>query len=183
MPRKQGIRSDPASFEEIALEVIPVTDPERDWMRGILSERWGSPHVYRRGMSDDASMLPGFIAVEEGRRLGLVTYRLETNECEVVTLDALRQWSGVGTALLRAVENEAARGGCRRVWLVTTNDNLDALRFYQRRGYEIAEVGRGAVDETRRLHKPSITAIGAYDIPIRDEIVVEKLLRSRPNRG
>ena len=165
------------------MEVIPITDPERDWMRGILSERWGSPYVYRCGMSDDASMLPGFVAVEEGRRLGVVTYRLENRECEVVTLDALRQWTGVGTGLLQAVEEEAAGRGCGRVWLVTTNDNLDALRFYQRRGYEIAEVRRGAVDETRRLHKPSIPRTGSYDIPIRDEIVVEKLLRSAPDRG
>ena len=177
------IRGGSASREEMALEVIPITDPERDWMRGILSERWGSPQVHRCGMSHDASVLPGFIAVEEGRRLGLVTYRLEGSECEVVTLDALRQWTGVGTALLRAVENEAAAGGCGRIWLVTTNDNLDALRFYQRRGYEIAEIRSGAVDETRRLHKPSIPRVGSYEIPIRDEIVFEKVLRSGPTSG
>jgi DNA-3-methyladenine glycosylase I len=168
---------------EQALNVIQVTEPERDWMRGILSERWGSPVIYRCGMSHDASQLPGFLAVEGRRRLGLVTYRLEAGECEVVTLDALRKWTGVGTALLRAVEEMAATAGCGRIWLVTSNDNVDALRFYQRRGYEIAEIRRGAIDETRRLKKPSIPSAGSYGIPIRDEIVIEKVLRGRPGPG
>jgi DNA-3-methyladenine glycosylase I len=152
-------------------------------MRGILSERWGSPVILRFGLSDDASLLPGFVALEGRRRLGLVTYRIEGGECEVVTLDALRQWAGVGTALLGAVEKKAASTGCGRVWLVTSNDNVDALRFYQRRGYEIAEIRRGAIEDTRRQDKPSIPRSGMYGIPIRDEIVIEKTIEEGHRTG
>lgn len=173
----------PVLSGESELEVVRVTEAERDWMRGILSERWGSPVIFRCGMCHDASLLPGFVAFEDRRRLGLVTYRHEGGECEVVTLDALRQWSGVGTALLRAVEETAASVGCRRIWLVTSNDNVDALRFYQRRGYEITEVRRGAIDETRKLKKPSIPRTGNYGIPVRDEIVIEKILRGGRSPG
>lgn len=165
------------------MEVIRVTEPERDWMRGILSERWGSPVIVRCGMSHDASQLPGFIAIEGGRRLGLATYRVDAGECEVVTLDALRQWSGVGTALLEAVEKEAESAGCRRVWLVTSNDNVDVLRFYQRKGFLLVEIRRGAIDKAREFDKPSIPLRGCYGIPIRDEIVVEKVLREGRGPG
>jgi ribosomal protein S18 acetylase RimI-like enzyme len=157
------------------LELTRVTDQDRDWMRGVLTERWGSPVIYRYGMADDASSLPGFLAVEDGRRLGLVTYKIGTGECEVVSLDALKQRTGIGTALLQRVEAEAVAAGCGRIWLVTSNDNLDGLRFYQRRGFEIAEIRRGAIDETRKFIKPSIPLIGEYGIPIRDEIMVEKV--------
>jgi ribosomal protein S18 acetylase RimI-like enzyme len=78
----------------------------------------------------------------------------------------------VGTRLLDAVED---RTGAQRLWLVTTNDNLDALRFYQRRGFRISEVRPGASDEARRTLKPSMSEVGNFGIPIRDEIVVERL--------
>jgi hypothetical protein len=79
----------------------------------------------------------------------------------------------VGSALLAAVENHARADGFHRIWLITTNDNLDALRFYQRRGYVIAAVHSGAVDRARRL-KPGIPEVGYYGIPIHDEVELHK---------
>ena len=64
-----------------------------------------------------------------------------------------------------------AQGG-GRLWLVTTNDNLDALRFYQRRGLRITAVAAGAVDEARKI-KPGIPLLGDHGIAIRDEITLE----------
>jgi ribosomal protein S18 acetylase RimI-like enzyme len=89
-------------------------------------------------------------------------------------LHASQQWHGVGTALIEAVQRLAASRGCARLWLITTNDNLDALRFYQRRGFQLVAVHRGAVDDSRRRLKPEITVTGAYGIPLRDEIELEK---------
>jgi ribosomal protein S18 acetylase RimI-like enzyme len=80
----------------------------------------------------------------------------------------------VGTALLEAVERIAAERGCRRLWLLTTNDNVDALRFYQRRGFRLARLNPGAVDEARARLKPELPTVGDYGIPIRDELVLEK---------
>jgi hypothetical protein len=59
------------------------------------------------------------------------------------------------------------------VWLTTTNDNLDALRFYQRRGFRISAVRPRAVERARATLKPEIPEVGAYGIPVRDEIDLE----------
>jgi RimJ/RimL family protein N-acetyltransferase len=105
----------------------------------------------------------------------LVTYRIVAKECEIVTLDSLQTGMGIGTALLDAVEQAAQQARCRRIWLITTNDNLTALRFYQKRGFSLVAVHRGAVEQARRL-KPEIPACGQYGIPIQDEIELELLL-------
>jgi ribosomal protein S18 acetylase RimI-like enzyme len=82
----------------------------------------------------------------------------------------------VGTALVEYAAREAGRRGCTRLWCTTTNDNLDALRFYQRRGFRLLALRPGAVDRARRAVKPQITAVGAYGIPLRDEIDVQRPL-------
>jgi ribosomal protein S18 acetylase RimI-like enzyme len=102
----------------------------------------------------------------------MVAYEPDGDDAEVVYIEVTDKHQGVGTRLLDAVE---ARTEARRLWLVTTNDNLDALRFYQRRGFRIARVRPGAVDEARRTLKPSIAEVGNFGIPIRDEIVLERL--------
>jgi ribosomal protein S18 acetylase RimI-like enzyme len=97
----------------------------------------------------------------------------------VVSIDSVVRHTGVGAALLDAAVRVAATAGAERLWLVTTNDNLDALRFYQRRGMRIVAVSPGAVDEARRL-KPSIPRVGRYGIAMHDELTLE--LRLRPRR-
>jgi ribosomal protein S18 acetylase RimI-like enzyme len=120
----------------------------------------------------DASALPGFVAVLDGEPAGLLTYAIEGVACEVVTLDAFRPGRGVGSALLAAATDLAGAAGLDRLWLITTNDNVEALRFYQRRGMRLVAVHAGAVEESRRL-KPSIPMIGMHGIPIRDELELE----------
>ena len=133
------------------------------------------PVVVAHGTIFRPSELPGFIASCEGGPVGLVTYYIERNDCEIVTLNSIRKGSGVGSALLERVKRAARESGCSRVWLITTNDNLAALRFYQRRGFHLVRVYPGAVDESRKL-KPEIPQVGEDGIPIRDEIELEMLL-------
>jgi hypothetical protein len=59
--------------------------------------------------------------------------------------------------------------------VITTNDNLDALRFYQRRGFRLAALHRGAVDDSRARLKPQIPPIGDHGIKLRDELELEKV--------
>jgi len=105
--------------------------------------------------------------------VGLVTYRVEKQECEIITLNSFSEREGVATELLQAAEKAALKFGCNRLWVITTNDNLDALRFYQRRGFRITKIHTEALKESRRL-KPEIPEIGLYEIPLRDEIELEK---------
>lgn len=137
---------------------------------------WGSEIVISRGVAHDVERLPCLVAVDGERWLGVAAYRLDGSECELVLLEAFERRRGIGTALLEATAEVARRSSCRRLWLVTTNDNLDALRFYQRRGLRLARVWVDAVTEARRTLKPEIPLLGDHGIEIRDEIELEALL-------
>ncbi len=104
----------------------------------------------------------------------MLTYVREREQCEILTLHASRQWRGIGSALVEAVERLAAQRGCTRLWVITTNDNVDALRFYQRRGFRLAALHPGAVDGSRARLKPEIPTVGDHGIPLRDEVELEK---------
>ncbi|HET8681923.1 MAG TPA: GNAT family N-acetyltransferase, partial [Micromonosporaceae bacterium] len=101
-----------------------------------------------------------------------LTYTVDSSAMQVVSIEAATPGTGTGGALLTAAVDHARALGLRRVWLVTTNDNLDAVRFYQRHGLRIARVAPGAVDQARRL-APTIPTTGAYDLPMRDELTME----------
>ncbi len=155
---------------------------DNDWISELLRTKWASVQIVTRGKSHDATKLPAFLAVVDGSRAGLVTYRAEKRECQIVSLNSLVENEGIGKALLSAVEREASSMGCRRLWLITTNDNTDALRFYQKRGFRIAALHLGAIRKSRRL-KPEIPMKGFADIPILDEIELEKALGSHRTRS
>jgi GNAT superfamily N-acetyltransferase len=135
--------------------------------------RWYSTRVARRGALERPIERPALVAEEHGRLLGALTYVVDGAACEVLTLHADERRRGVGTALIEAVRRVAAEAGCTRLWLITTNDNVDALRFYQRRGFRLAALHKGAVDDSRARLKAEIPVVGEYGIPIRDELELE----------
>jgi GNAT superfamily N-acetyltransferase len=154
--------------------VRPIRDDERPELARVVTENWGSPVVVSREVAHDVRELPGLVAVEtdSDRWLGVASYRFEAAECELVQIVALERGRGVGTALLDAVTAIARAAGARRVWLTTTNDNLDAIRFYQRRRFRFIWVWRDAVTRARTV-KPEIPLTGDYGIAITDEIELE----------
>jgi ribosomal protein S18 acetylase RimI-like enzyme len=158
------------------ITVRPLDDDDRPWALEVERESWGEPVVARRGELVDPTVLPGFVAVVDGERVGLATYAVRGEECELVTIDSLREGIGIGRALLDAVREAAVAGGCRRLWLVTTNDNLRALEIYQRWGMNLAAFRRDAVTEARKHLKPSISEVAANGIAIRHELELELLL-------
>ena len=140
-----------------------------------MFDQWGSNIVVSRGVIYYPQNLPGFIALHEDKRVGLVTYNIIDESCEIVTLNSTNPSSGIGTALIEAVRDNAIKSACKRLWLITTNDNLNALRFYQKRGFVLVAVHRNALELSRRL-KPEIPMIGYHSIPLRDEIELEMIL-------
>jgi GNAT superfamily N-acetyltransferase len=148
---------------------------DRPWITATLRDQWYEPRVVSRGKVHQADHLPAIIAEHEGERVGLATYHVDGPQCELVTLDALRRGLGIGTRLIDAVAARARALGCRRMWLITTNDNLEALRFYQKRGLVLAALYPRALERSREL-KPSIPLTGYDDIPIRDELELELIL-------
>jgi ribosomal protein S18 acetylase RimI-like enzyme len=116
--------------------------------------------------------LPGFVALVDGEPTGLLTFEIVGTECEVVLIDSGTKGAGIGSALIDAVKHMARDAGCARLWLVTTNDNLDALRFYQRRSFVLCALRPDAIKDSRRL-KPEIPLTGDFGIPLRDELELE----------
>lgn len=157
------------------LSVRPLVKKDRDWVNKILLENWASTIVVTRGTSYEAENLPGFVAEIDGKRFGLLTYNIVNGNLEIITMNAIEERKGIGTALLDEIESFAKQNNCKRLWLITTNDNVDALRFYQKRGYEIIAVHQHSIKESRKI-KPQLPLVGNYGIPIRDEIEMEKKL-------
>ncbi|MCA1299295.1 GNAT family N-acetyltransferase [Stappia indica] len=159
----------------MAVSIRPTREDDHAAVVDLLTRRWTSPEILIEGEMIDGSRLPGFIAEDDGEMVGLVTIIKRESEWEILTLDSLNRWGGVGTLLLNAVVGSALENGIRRLMVRTSNDNLDAFRFYQRRGFRLEKVVFGAIDEERRL-KPEIPLTGEYRIPIHDEVVFARTI-------
>ena len=171
------------------MRIDPITPQDQPWSQDVLQERWNGYEVVTRGKIHDASRLPGFIArtnnslqlrtgrvLPVGEPVGLVTYIIEEGACEIVTLDSLFEGLSIGSELVMAVRRVAEQAGCTRLWLITTNDNTHAIRFYQKRGFHLAQAYPNAIEASRKL-KPAIPLIGYDNIPIRDELEFEYPLK------
>ena len=159
----------------MVITIRAVDDHDRPWVAEFLRTHFGSTRVVTRGRLHEADRLPGLVAEEDGTPGGLLTYHVVDREFEVVTLHAAPPGRGVGTRLLDEARTKARVLGCRRLWLITTNDNEPAIKFYQERGMTLVAVHRDAIRESRRL-KPEIPLTGVGGRLIEDEIEFEYLV-------
>jgi GNAT superfamily N-acetyltransferase len=166
----------------LRFEIRAATTGDREAIVALLRNRWGGETTVVHDTVFRPTDLPAFVAVDGPELVGLVTYEPGIESWHVLSVDSLVSGQGIGGALLDRVESAARTAGSLRIELVTTNDNVDALRFYQRRGYRIAFVDRGAVDRARST-KPSIPQIGFHGIPIRDELTMVKSLNATDDAG
>jgi Acetyltransferases len=149
-----------------------LTPADLPRLRQFWMEHWGGEEIITRGNIYRPEQLDGFAVEDQNEWVGLITFFIKDDECEVTSLDSLREGKGIGTQLIdKAIEAAHARK-CNRLFLITSNDNLHALGFYQKRGFEIVTVYRGAVNESRK-RKPGIPLVGMDGIPLRDEIELE----------
>lgn len=146
-----------------------VEESDREWMQDFATQQWGSDLMVAHGITFRVSQHAGWIAEIYGERIGLGTYLITAEMCEITSLGSVREGIGIGTALIDAITGSAREAGCRRIFLITTNDNTHALRFYQRRGFHLVALYPGAVTESRKI-KPEIPLFGNDGIPLRDEI-------------
>jgi len=153
--------------------ILPLDSADFDQVKEIMVKEWGSDYVIVHGDIIHPAELPGYKVMDDEKLVGLVTCQVKGQQCEIVTLNSFHERLGIGDALLQVVESYALSQHCTTCMLVTTNNNLNALGFYQRRGFYISEVRPGAVDEARKV-KMSIPLIDENGIPIRDEITLIK---------
>lgn len=153
-------------------KISEIEDDDKILVTNFIADNWGSPISVSKGKAHNTAILPGFICRENDKIVGLITYFMENNDCEIVTLNSEINNKGLGTKLLNKVIAKAKENNCSRVWLITTNDNSDAIRFYQKRGFEWVGFYKDAITESRKL-KPEIPEFGNDKIPIKHEIEFE----------
>lgn len=158
------------------MRIIEITPEYKKTVDAFIKEEWAGPVIVSKGCAWNTSVLPGFVAIDDDNNLcGVVTYRLEGDECEITTLNSLDEKQGIGTGLVNAVISTAKDNHCHRLWLITTNDNTHAIRFYQRFGFTLQEVHINALEKSRKL-KPSIPLLGMDNIPLQHEFEFEIIL-------
>ncbi len=151
------------------------TPEDRPQICSFWTEHWGDDFVVVHGDVFRPEDVEGFIALEQGQWVGLVTFVVQGMGCEIITIDSLRAGYGIGTRLIEEIAAHVRGAGCKRIFLTTTNDNLHALGFYQKRGFVLSQLRPGALEQSRKV-KPAIPLIGMQGIPLRDEIELEMKL-------
>ena len=145
------------------------------WALNFVIRKLGSHHQVSRGVKYNVLSYPGYVAMINDEPQGILTYRIYERQCEVLVLASEAEGLGVGSALIEAVKQQAIKAGCERLWLITTNNNIHAFRWYQKRGFTIAAVHINALAESRKI-KPEIPLMDGDGLPMRDEIEFELLL-------
>jgi len=153
-----------------------ISTETRNLVNQFFIDNWFSTDMSVRGEIIDGTKLDGFLLQEDSKIIGLVTYKFYENICEIISLDSKKENIGIGSALLKEAEKVATDNDCKKMRLITTNDNMRALQFYQKRGYCLTKLYPNAMDEVRKI-KPSVPELGDNDIPLRDEIELEKILK------
>ena len=157
------------------MEIFSVNQNSRIRINAFLIQHWFTTDMVVHGECIDLGKADGLYALEHEEIAGLVTYRIRQDEMEILSLDSVHENRGIGTALLNAAVQTAADRHCSRIMLITTNDNINALRFYQKRGFDMVRLYRNYVDQARK-RKPEIPLTGENGIPIKHEIELELII-------
>ena len=87
-----------------------------NWLRQVIEKEWASNKLVSRGKVYLIDQLPGFIAIQKDKRVGLLTYKINNEECEIITLNSFIENRGIGSDLLDKIERFSSSIGCKRIW-------------------------------------------------------------------
>lgn len=159
------------------MKITELTNTHREAVINHIFNEWGEP-IVTKGKIIDIRNLQGFAALIDSELAGAILYKIDNGDCEIVALYSTVQSIGVGTNLINAVINMAKKENCKRVWLITMNDITHAIRFYQKRGFDLKAVHINAFGITRKLKNMPLHGdiLGIDNIPIRHEFEFEIIL-------
>ena len=106
----------------------------------FIINHWFTTKMIVRGKEIDMTDTDGFYVIERDEIVALITYIIYDESMEIMSLDSLNENKGIGTLLLEQVIEEAKKIGCKKIVLITTNDNIRGLEFYQRRGFVFSNI-------------------------------------------
>jgi DNA-3-methyladenine glycosylase I len=160
-----------------SIGIRPISAEDHDEIVDFLTYHWGSPEIVSLNQVLNASELDGYLApTPAGDLNGLVTLHTDHRGTEIVTMNSIHRGRGIGTNLMSCAEIYAREAGSKRLWLVTTNDNVEAMSFYMSRSFRMVKVHQGSVDRARLL-KSNIPDIGHRGIEIHDQVEFELVLK------
>ena len=154
------------------MECERISSSNRNLVNAFIKQHWYTTTMIIRGKEIDMTKVDGFYFRDGKNIIGLITYIVYDNTLEITSLDSLQENQGIGSELVETVIHEAKERNLQKIVLITTNDNINAIRFYQKRGFDMAHLFRNAMDISRKL-KPEIPLIGENSIPLRHEIEFE----------
>ena len=157
------------------MEYVKINMKNRDHINAFILEHWFSTDIIIRGAIIDMTKVDGIVVYENNKIIGLLTYIIYKNICEITSLNSLFEGRKIGTTLINKLLSIAKEFNCSKVIVVTTNDNINALRFYQKRGFDMVHLYHNALDTSRKM-KPSIPLIGDNGIPLKHEIELEMMI-------
>ncbi len=157
------------------MKIRNANDADRDFIRKKTSKEWGDEVIVVHNTIYRPYLLDAFIAETAEKKVGMLTYFIHEDSFEIVTIIVFTQRKAVGTKLINQAKALCRERGLKRLWLITTNDNEPAIKFYKKIGFKVKAVHSGAVEYARKL-KPTIPITGYNGIEIRDEIEMEMIL-------
>ncbi len=145
-----------------------------DLARSLVAREWGTDALVIAGKvraTDDMSLIAATRA--DGRVLGIAYYAMTEAVAllgAIVVVDASEP--GVGTMLFNAVADEARTLKLKKLRAITTNDNFEAMKFYQKRGMHFLSLFPGGMNAYRAF-KPNLRSEGRHGIACRDMLELE----------
>ena len=167
------MKSENAMPNHLTIEEATAADSIE--IKALMDRDWGGEPLVVRGEKYFPSAMPGLISRRDGRLEGFLFYNIDNRGLEIIVFEIFEKFRGLGTRFLDRVKEIARSRGITRIFLMTTNDNLDALRFYQKRGFHLCALHVNSVEVSRKM-KPTIGHVGDYGIPVRDELDLELIL-------
>jgi len=165
-----------SATHNLTFTIEPITETYKSAVNDYITENWAGPYIVTKGNLIDTRSNAGFVAINDKNIIGYVLYNIVDGDCEITVLESMLENQGIGNALVKTVIEKAIHEGCTRIWLITTNDNTRAIRFYQCIGFTLRAVHINAINESRKL-KPQIPQTGYDGIPIEHEFEFEKALK------
>ena len=160
-----------------SMEITSITPENRSIINEFLMKHWYSTDMVVCGEKIDMTKLDGLAVFSQGEITALLTYRIKPDHtCEIISLDSLIENQGTATKLLQKVFDIARTCSCKTVTVMTTNDNLKAIDFYQKRGFDKIRLHYNTVEKSRKI-KPEIPLLGDHGIPLRHELEFEYNLK------
>ena len=172
-----GLTAQPMPCERRVMIYLPISPDHQEQVNTFIRDHWFTTEMIICGEIVDMTKVEGVAAMDGDEIVGLITYRVIGDICEITSLDSMREGQGIGTTLLEQVIAIAREKKCHKVSLITTNDNIHAIRFYQKRGFDLVRLHHDSIKQARVL-QPEIPLFGQNGIPIEHELEFEFLLEN-----